>query len=136
MCLDESVLSIWSGKNWDFQFAKKFRNKDLKWPAIMCRSRNSTPKQKKLLEKMSPYEEDIAVWKSLLLLFFLNHGHAPKNQKALDFASDVRFGWNKNWSGVFWPSKYDANIIFAPASFNLHLQNISPMAWWPIFSKK
>jgi hypothetical protein len=30
--------------------------------------------------------------------------------------------------GVFGPSEYDANIRFAPATFNLHLQNISPMA--------
>ena len=58
-----------------------FKNRDLKPPTPMCRSQNSTPKQNKNLKKMSSYEEDIVVWKSLMF------------QKALDFASDVQFGW-------------------------------------------
>ena len=98
---DEPVQSLWRCKNWDFGVAKKFRNREQKPPSPMCRSRNSTPKQKKLLAKRSPYEEDIAVWKPLLLLFFLNCSHTSKNQMALDFASDVWFGWNKIWSGGF-----------------------------------
>ena len=35
--------------------------------------------------------------------------------------------------GVFWPSECDANIWCALASINLHLQEISPIARWPIF---
>ena len=58
-------------------------------------------KKKKLLEKMSLYEEDIVVWKSLLLLFFLNHGRISKNEMALDFALDVQFRWNKSQFGGF-----------------------------------
>ena len=38
--------------------------------------------------------------------------------------------------GVFWPSEYDANIRFALASFNLHLQNISPTSLMANFSEK
>lgn len=48
---DELILSIWSGKNQELWVAKKFRNRDLKPPAPMCRSRNPTPKQKKIAWK-------------------------------------------------------------------------------------
>ena len=121
---DVPIRSCWSCKNRDLRLAEKFRNRDLKPPAPMCRLWNSTPKQKKLLENSSSYEEDIAVWKSLLLLFFLNRGRAPKKQKALDFASDVRFGWNKIWSGgflTFWIwCKYQictSNLQSSPAKY-------------------
>ena len=51
MCLDEPVLSILSGKNQDLWVAKKFRNRDLKQPTPMCRSKISTPKQKRNCSK-------------------------------------------------------------------------------------
>ena len=99
---DVPVRSFWSCKNQDFGVAEKFRNRQLKPPTPMCILRNSTPKQKKLLPKRSSYEEDIVVSKLLLLLFFLNHCRASKKQMALDFASDIRFGWNKIRSRGFW----------------------------------
>ena len=51
MCLDEPKLSIWSGKNQDLQFVEKITYRDLKHPTPMCRSQNSTPKQKKIARK-------------------------------------------------------------------------------------
>ena len=137
MCPNEPVLSIWSGKKSNFGVVEKFRNKDLKPPAPMCRSQNYTQKKKKLLAKRSSYEEDIAVWKSLLLLFFLKHGRAPKNKKALDFVSDVQFGWNKIWFGGFFDLLNVMQIYDLRQQAPIVTYKISLLqAWWPIFLKK
>ena len=138
---DVPVRSFWSCKMRNFGVAEKFRNRELKPPAPMCRLRNSTPKQKKFLAKRSSYEEDIAVSKSLLLLFFLNRGRASKNQIALDFASNVRFGWNKIWSrgfltfwrwckGLICTSKYQSspakNLSYGPMAKKFLKNNVDP----------
>ena len=46
------------------------------------------------------------------------------------------FGETKVNLGVFWPSECDANIWFAPESFNIHLQNISSTGLMANFSRK
>lgn len=68
--LDEPIPSILSGKIRDFGVAEKFKNRDLKPPVPMCRSRNPTPKQKKLLAKRSPYGERYRYLKIVAAVIF------------------------------------------------------------------
>ena len=136
MFLDEPIPSIWSGKNWDLWLANFFRNRDLKPPTPMCRSWNSTPKKKKNLTKRSLYEEDIILWKSLLL-FFLNYDHTSKKKNDSRFYLKCLIWMKQNFIWDFFlPSEFDAHIIFAPTSFNLHLQNISPIGLMANFFEK
>ena len=80
---DEPVPSIWSGKNWDFGVAEKFRNRELKPPAPMCRSRNSTPKQKKKSRKKESVWGRYRCLKIVVAVIFLES--RPRIQKSNGF---------------------------------------------------
>ena len=94
-------------------------------------------KIKKLLEKTSSYEEDIAVWNSMLLLFFLNRGRAPKKLKGFRFCFRCPIWMKQNPILGFFDLLNMMQISHLHQQPSIFTCKISPL--WPygqFFSKK